>query len=112
VTLPASRTRGSRWVLSAVIGYFAAAVIASLTMNLLTDRVLPATLIAFGPHWLATLPLLPLTFLAALGTRGSRPCVMCSVRLGAPENVSDPAYRAGTGAACSRRGRSRSSTSG
>ena len=38
--------------------------------DFLTDRAWPATLVAFGPRWLAALPMLPLTVLVVLTTPG------------------------------------------
>jgi vancomycin resistance protein VanJ len=47
----------------AVFGYAAIVTCFWLAVDLLADRVLPATLAAFGPRWLAALPLLPLALI-------------------------------------------------
>jgi vancomycin resistance protein VanJ len=54
----------------AVIGYAGVIICLWLAVDLLTDRVWPATLIAFGPRWLAALPLLPLAFIVVMATPG------------------------------------------
>ena len=52
----------------AVCGYAAAITALWLTVDLLSDRLWPATLIAFGPRWPAALPLLPLALLVVVAT--------------------------------------------
>jgi len=52
----------------AVFGYAATVICLWLAVNFLADRVWPATLVAFGPRWLAALPLLPLAVLVVLKT--------------------------------------------
>jgi vancomycin resistance protein VanJ len=49
-----------------VYGYAAIVIGLWLAVDLLADRTLPATLVAFGPRWLAAVPLLPLALLAVL----------------------------------------------
>jgi len=39
-------------------------------VNVLADRVWPATLVAFGPRWPAALPLVPLALVSLLWVRG------------------------------------------
>jgi endonuclease/exonuclease/phosphatase (EEP) superfamily protein YafD len=52
----------------AVCGYAAAITALWLTVDLLSDRLWPATLVAFGPRWPAALPLLPLALLVVVAT--------------------------------------------
>jgi vancomycin resistance protein VanJ len=54
----------------AVFGYAAIVTCLWLVVELLADRVVPATLVAFGPRWLAALPLLPLASIVAMAMRG------------------------------------------
>jgi vancomycin resistance protein VanJ len=57
-------------VTMAVFGYAAIVTCLWLVVELLADRVVPATLVAFGPRWLAALPLLPLASIVAMAMRG------------------------------------------
>ena len=50
----------------AVNGYFVVIVGLWLAVDMLADRVWPATLVAFGPRWVATLPLVPLALAVTL----------------------------------------------
>ena len=59
-----------RLVALAVFGYAAAVICLWLAVDLLTDRAWPATLVAFGPRWLAALPLLPLALIVVFATPG------------------------------------------
>jgi vancomycin resistance protein VanJ len=54
----------------AVLGYAAIVICLWLAVDLLTDRVFPATLVAFGPRWLAALPLLPLALIVGMTMPG------------------------------------------
>lgn len=48
-----------------VYGYAVLVGVSAIAVQFLTDRLLPATLIAFGPRWLLALPLVPLTLVVA-----------------------------------------------
>ncbi len=53
----------SRLTAVLVYAYAAAALCLWLAVEFLTDRAWPATLVAFGPRWMAALPLVPLLVL-------------------------------------------------
>jgi endonuclease/exonuclease/phosphatase (EEP) superfamily protein YafD len=57
-----------RTVTVAVMGYTGLVVALWLSVALLSDRAWPVTLIAFGPRWLAALPLVPLVMAVWLAT--------------------------------------------
>src|SRR3954471_4558607 len=60
-TAPGRRPFGwRRWWGGMVYAYAALACAVWFALQSLTDRALPATLIAFGPRWLTALPLVPL----------------------------------------------------
>jgi vancomycin resistance protein VanJ len=63
-----ARRLTSRTVSVAVCGYAAIILGLWLAVALLTDRGWLATLIAFGPRWLAALPLVPLALAVGLST--------------------------------------------
>lgn len=62
------------FVTVAVICYAVVVLFLWLAVTYLVDRIWPATLIAFGPRWLAILPLLPLTCKVVVGAP-SRPAL-------------------------------------
>jgi len=49
------------WCLGLVYAYAGVVLASAIAVQFLTDRLLPATLIAFGPRWLLALPLVVLT---------------------------------------------------
>lgn len=59
-----------RVVMLAVSVYGVVVVGLWLAIELLTDRAWPATLIAFGPRWLAAIPLLPLAIIVVVVASG------------------------------------------
>jgi endonuclease/exonuclease/phosphatase (EEP) superfamily protein YafD len=79
--LPQRRRRGlvRRRVTIAVLCYAISIAALWLVVEVLTDRVWPATLISFGPRWLAALPLLPLLVIAGSATSGRRAWILYAV---------------------------------
>jgi vancomycin resistance protein VanJ len=59
-----------RLVTIAVFGYAGMVVGLWLTLEVLGDRAWPATLVAFGPRWLAAVPLFPLALIIVVAIPG------------------------------------------
>ncbi len=62
----------SSWGRRLAFGYAGFAVLLWLSIDLWADRAWPATIIAFGPRWLAAVPLIPLCAAAVLARGRTR----------------------------------------
>jgi vancomycin resistance protein VanJ len=58
-----------RLVTATVLGYAAFVVCLWQAVNRFSDRIWPVTLVAFGPRWLAAVPLIPLTLIVLASIR-------------------------------------------
>jgi endonuclease/exonuclease/phosphatase (EEP) superfamily protein YafD len=91
--------RRGRLVDAAIWAYVVAVALIWVALERLTDRVAPATLIAFGPRWLLLVPALPLAIAAVTdGSRSQRVrrlCVLASAVTVLIVGVLD--FRVGTG---------------